>query len=239
MRLVTDQKRVKRNITVGKYAFTAGMALLVGALVINFLALNRPDDPQMVIYAFAAFLIGFTLTNVGTYFNNRWGRRPDKGLAEALRGLDDRYTLYNYRFGASHVLAGPNGLHVLIPKYQFGLIQYANGKWTHPGRPRGLFFGMASRDPLGNPGAEAAAELNQLTTFLQKRVPELKVAPQALIVFLNPRAEVSAKESPIPALHVKQLKDYLRRLPKGAALPAQTQAEMEAKLGLAATKVTG
>jgi len=106
MRLITDQKLVNRNLWIGKYSFYAGMALLVVALIVNFMAL-RPENQQWVVYAFAAFLIGFTLTNVGTFFNNRWGRRPDKGLADALRGLDDRYTLYNYRLGAAHVLVGP------------------------------------------------------------------------------------------------------------------------------------
>ena len=104
MRLITHQSLVKRNIWIGKYAFIAGMVLLVGAFAINLYALGQPQNPQLIVYAFAAFLTGFTLTNLGTFFNNRWGRRPDKGLADALRGLDDRYTLYNYRLGAAHVL---------------------------------------------------------------------------------------------------------------------------------------
>jgi hypothetical protein len=232
MRLITHQKLVNRNLWIGKYAFIAGMVLLVGALIVNFMAL-QPENQNMVVYAFAAFIVGFTLTNIGTYFNNRWGRRPDKGLADGLRGLDDRYTLYNYRLGASHVLVGPSGVHVLIPKYQPGPIAYEKGKWLNPGQPRGFLMGMFARDPLGNPSAEAAAEAESLTAFLKKRAPELGVAPQALIVFMNPRAEVSAKESPVPALHVKQLKEHLRRHPKGATISQTVQAELEAKLGLA------
>jgi hypothetical protein len=50
---------------------------------------------------------------------------------------------------------------------------------------------------------------------------------------MHPRAEVSAKESPVPALHVKQLKEHLRRHPKGATIPATALAELEQKLGLA------
>jgi hypothetical protein len=38
-----------------------------------------------------------------------------------------------------------------------------------------------------------------------------------LIVFYNPNAKVEANDPPIPALHVKQLKDHLRSLGKGAA----------------------
>ena len=233
MRLITNQNLVKRNLWIGKYAFIAGMALLVGAFAINLYALSQPQNPQLVLYAFAAFLTGFTLTNLGTFFNNRWGRRPDKGLADALRGLDDRYTLYNYRLGASHVLVGPSGVHVLLPKYQSGPIAFANGKWANPGQSRGLFFGLMARDPLGNPAVEAAAEAEGLSHFLKKRAPELDLAPQPLIVFLHPRAEVDAKDSPVPAVYFKQLKEHLRRHPKGPTLSPLAQTELEQKLGFA------
>jgi len=235
MRLMTHQKLVDRNLTIGRYAFIAGMVLLLAALGVNIYAISRPQDTRLVIYAFATFLVGFTCTNIGTVFNNRWARRPDKGLADALKGLDDRHTLYNYRLGAAHVLVGPGGVFVLAPKYQAGLITYENDRWLNPGAPRG-FFSLFARDPLGNPSAEAAAEVAGLTRFLKKRCPDLNLAPQAFIVFMNPRAEVTAKDSPVPVLHAKQLKDHIRRLPKGPTISAAALAELEAKLGIAEPK---
>src|SRR6476660_4521348 len=109
MRIVSNVKLIRRNTAIGKYSLWVGTALLVGALVINLLAFSRPQDSSLIAYVIAAFFVGFTLTNIGTLFNNRWGRRPDRGLAEALKGLDDKYTLYNYRLGAPHVLVGPSG----------------------------------------------------------------------------------------------------------------------------------
>src|SRR5262249_26239409 len=109
MRTVTNEGLVRRNTAIGKYALWGGTALLVGALIINLLAFRSPNDVNLITYVIAAFFVGFTLTNVGTLFNNRWGRRPDRLLGEALKGLDERYTLYNYRLGAPHVLAGPGG----------------------------------------------------------------------------------------------------------------------------------
>jgi hypothetical protein len=232
MRLVTHQKLVNRNVALGKYTFYLGMALLLGAFAINLYAFTRPDDPQIIMYAFAAFLVGFTLTNISTILNNRWGRRPDRGLAEALKGLDDRYVLYNYRLGAAHVLVGPSGAIVLVPKYQAGAVAYADGKWKHLGARRGLFSGFFARDPLGNPSAEAAGEVEALNAFLKKHLPDQGLAPRALIVFMHPRAEVSAKDAPVPALHVKQLKETVRRLPKGPTLSAQALTGLEEKLGL-------
>ncbi len=217
MRIVSNEKLVQRNVAIGKYAMWGGTALLVGALVINLIAFTRPQDVYLITYVIAAFFVGFTLTNIATLYNNRWGRRPDRGLADALKGLDDRFTLYNYRLGAPHVLAGPSGVIVLHPKYQVGPVLYDGKRWQNPGARR-MFFGLFNPDPLGNPVAEAAGEVDSFNKFIQKRAPDLQVAPQALIIFLNPHAEVNAKDSAVPALHVKQLKDYLRKLPKDAAL---------------------
>ena len=227
MRIVSNDKLIQRNTQIGKYSLWIGTALLVGALVINILAFTRPTDTSLITYVIAAFFIGFTLTNVGTLFNNRWGRRPDRGLSEALKGLDDRYTLYNYRLGASHVLAGPSGLVVLHPKYQVGPVVYDGKRWTNPGARR-MMFGLFNPDPLGNPVAETAGDVDAFNKFLKKRAPDLQLVPQALIVFLNPRAELDAKDSAIPALHVKQLKEYVRRLPKDAALSTTSMTRLDA-----------
>jgi hypothetical protein len=222
MRIVTNERLIKRNSLVGRYSLVAGTVLLIGALVINLLAFTRPNDSSLLLYVIAAFFVGFMLTNVGTLFNNRWGRRPDKGLADSLKGLDDRYTLFNYRLGASHLLAGPSGLHVLIPKYQSGPVMYDGKRWHNPGARRLLPFGLFNPDPLGNPILEAAGEVEAFSRFAKKRGLETPLVPQAMVVFLHPRAEISAKDAPVPVLHFKQLKDTVRKLPKdGAATPAQ------------------
>jgi len=227
MRIVTNEKLIRRNVAIGKYSLWAGTVLLVGALVINLLAFTRPNDTSFITYVIAAFFVGFTLTNIGTLYNNRWGRRPDRGLSEALKGLDDKYTLYNYRLGAPHVLAGPSGVIILHPKFQIGPVIYDGKRWQNPGARR-MMFGLFNPDPLGNPVAETAGELEAFNRFLQKRTPDLKVVPQALIVFLSARAEVEAKESAILALHVKQLKDYIRKLPKDLALTTANLTQLDA-----------
>ncbi len=227
MRIVSNEKLIRRNTAIGKYSLWIGTALLVGALVINLLAFTRPQDVSLITYVIAAFFVGFTLTNIGTLFNNRWGRRPDRGLSDALKGLDDRYTLYNYRLGAPHVLAGPSGVIVLHPKYQIGPVIYDGKRWQNPGARR-MLFGLFNPDPLGNPVAETAGEVDAFNRFIKKHAPDLALAPQALIVFLNPRAELEAKDSAILALHVKQLKDYVRKLPKDQAITSANLTQLEA-----------
>jgi hypothetical protein len=114
------------------------------------------------------------------------------------------------------VLAGPNGAVVLHPKYQAGPIQYDGKRWQNPGARRGLFsFGGGST--LGNPVAEVAGEVQAFHRFLKKNAPDLEVNPEPIVVFMHTRAELSVKESPVPALHFKQLKEYIRKLPKDVA----------------------
>ena len=233
MRLVIDEKLVTRNAQIGKYTLQAGLVLLVGALIVDIYGFTRPQDTSILIYALSAFLFGLILTNVSAYFNNRWGRRPDKGLSDALKGIDNRYTLYHYRLGAAHVLLGPNGSTVLIPKYQPGTITFEKGKWLAPSAKRGP-LGLFTNDPVGNPVAEAAEEVENLNKFLKKHAPDVQLAPQAIVVFMDSKADISAPDAPVTVLHVKQLKDYIRRQPKDSALPALTVARLDESLGLTA-----
>ncbi len=224
MRIVSNPKLIKRNTAIGKYSLIAGTVLLVGALIINLLSFTRPE---LIYYVLVAFFVGFTLTTLGTVFNNRWGRKAEEKIAEALKGLDDRYTLYNYRLGASHVLAGPMGIVVLHVKYQNGPVLYDGKKWHNPGARRAI-FGLFNPDPLGNPIIEAAGEVEALNKHLSKHAAEVKMPPQAAVVFLSSHAEVQAKGAPLPVLHYKQLKDYLRKLPKDPSANTQNLTQLEA-----------
>ncbi|MCC6188315.1 MAG: hypothetical protein IT318_04745 [Anaerolineales bacterium] len=227
MRIVTNEKLIKRNSQIGRYSVLVGTVLLIGALVINLLAFTRPNDSALLFYVIAAFFVGFTLTNIGTLFNNRWGRRPDKGLADSLKGLDDRYALYSYRLGASHLLAGPSGLLVLVPKYQTGPVEYDGKRWRNPGARR-IMLGLFNPDPLGNPILEAASEVEAFSRFANRHDLKTPLVPQAMVVFLHPRAEVSANAAPLPVLHFKQLKDTIRRLPRDAAATPAELSRLEA-----------
>lgn len=231
MRLITNEKLVTRNAKIGHYTSRAGFIALIAALALNIFSLANISNPApgLLTAFFAVLLIAMVLTSIGNVFTARWGQRPDRGLAEALKGLDDRYALYNYRLGASHVLAGPSGVIVLTPNYRPGRIEYRRGKWR--GTKRNALVSFFSADPLGHPSAEAAAEVESLLAFLKRYAPEIEIAPQAAIVFMHNRAELDAAESPIPALHVKQLKDYIRRLPKNSGAAAEALAALAARQG--------
>jgi hypothetical protein len=217
MRIVADEPRIQRNSQIAKYATFGGVGVLVGALVINILALTRQSEMFWLTYVMLGLLfVGLVLSNVGSYFTNHWGRRPDRAIADSLKGLDERFTLYNYRLGAAHVLVGPPGVIVLVPKYQSGPVQFDGKRWLNPGGRRGV-FGLFNPDPLGNPVAEAASEVESFNRFLKKKKRDFGLAPQPVVVFMHARAEVSAKDTAVPVMHAKQLKEYVRRLPRDPA----------------------
>jgi hypothetical protein len=242
MRIFTPLARIQRNVKIGRYALNIGMVILAGALILDVFILFRSlsqkeptlsaEDTQLTGYLFAAFIVGFTLFNIGTIFNNRWGRRPDLRFADALKGLDGRYTLYNSVAGATHVLVGPGGALVLVPRFQPGPIQFNKDKnrWLAPSAPRGM-FGVFNTDPLGNPASEAAVEVDRWNETLKKHLGEISVVPQVVVVFFQ-AAAVATEDAPVKALHAKQLKDYVRRLPKTATLSDSQRQQLEEALGL-------
>jgi len=233
MRLITDEKLIKRNAVIGRVASLLGLAVLFGGLVINF------TRPGLVFLSFGALLFGFLLSNVGIYYANRWVRppRPDQALDAALKGLDDRYTLYHYRLGASHALISPAGVFALVPKFQAGEIGFdgQRGRWSHRGG--NLYLKLFGQDRLGNPSAEAATESAALANKLEKLLPGKEIPPiQAVVVFTNDKAQVDADAAPIPTLHARKLKAYLRSRPKGASLSREAMQDIDEKLGLAGSQ---
>lgn len=211
MRLVTNDPLIQRNASIGKYATIGGLGILVVGLIINFYTQN---NPSLVVIPYISLLLGFILSNAGMYFSNRYGREPrsDVALSNALKGMDDKYQMYNFYLPGSHFLVSPNGLYSLTPKFQSGVVQWDGKRWKHKNANFLLtFFGQ---EGLANPNSEAAADANAIAKYLAKHV-EGNVPPvQPLIVFYNDNVQIEADSPPIPAVHVKQLKDFMRRVPK-------------------------
>ncbi|HAV76071.1 MAG TPA: hypothetical protein DCX53_01820, partial [Anaerolineae bacterium] len=61
---------IKRNGQIGQYTSLAALLVLGGGMYISF------TNTDLFVYSIAALLIGFTLTQIGMYMGNRYGRRP-------------------------------------------------------------------------------------------------------------------------------------------------------------------
>ena len=92
MKSIKNEKLIKRNGQISQW-------ISLGALVVlgvgMYIAFNRTD---LFAYSLAALLLGFTLTQIGIYMGNRYGRspRPDEKLDAGLKGLQNEFVMYHY-----------------------------------------------------------------------------------------------------------------------------------------------
>jgi len=209
MKIIRNEKLIKRNGLIGQVTSFVGLALLVGSLAIVWL------KEEYFAYAWAAMLAGFLLSQVGLFFGSRWGRRPrpDEKLDEAFKGMDDRYTLYHYSSPVSHLLVGPAGIWVLLPRMLTGRITFENGRWKL--HVRGLlrrYLNLFGQEGIGRPDLELKADIGEVNKFLSKTLPEQELPEvQAAFVVLNEDSEIDAEDAPYPTVTPKKLKDVVRR----------------------------
>lgn len=221
MKIVTNEKLIKRNSVIGQVATISSLAILGGGF---FLSLQS-RDPNMIGVMWGALLLGFLLSQVGIYFGSRWGRhpRPDEVLDQALKGLDDRYTIYHYTTPIGHLLVGPVGVWVLGAFTQAGKIIYDAKKkrWQQKGgNIAQKYLRVFAQEGLGRPELEAEIDVDKITKHLKAKLPEGELPSiQAALVFIHPEANLDEiGEPPYPTLPSKELKDYLRKTTKGKAL---------------------
>lgn len=209
MKIVSNEKLIKRNGRLGQIATFAGMAVLIGGLVISF------SNPDYAGISWIGLLVGFALTQIGIYFSNRWGRRPrpDELLDKALKGLTNQYTLYHYQTPAAHLLVGPSGMWVIMPYYQVGNIVYEKGRWKQKGGGfMQRYLRLFAQEGLGRPDIEGPAEVEGVARFLKKRLPQLDFPePRPVLVFLSDKAVLDVEDAPILTIPLKELKETIRK----------------------------
>ena len=213
MRTFRNDKFIQKRANFGRYVSLFGLGVLVLGLLISFTA------PELIGISFLTLIVGFIASQVGIYYGSRYARldRPDEVLSKALKGFDDRYALYQYTTPAGNVLVTPNACYVFAIKMQSGPIAYQDGKWQHRIGWKRLFKAFA-QEGLGNPVNDVELEATALKRYLAKHLPDVEVPLQPVIIFGHANAEIDAGNSPVPAMHVKKLKDWLRGGGKGGAL---------------------
>jgi hypothetical protein len=212
MRIVTNEGLIKRNARIGQITSIVGLVILIAGIIINFRA------PEQVGLSLGALLIGFAMSQIGIYFGNRYARPPraDVVLSQSLKGLDKRYTIYHYTAPVSHLLMGPGGFWVLLPRHQKGAISYTKGKWQQKGNAWLTYMKWFGQENIGRPDLEASSEVETVKRYLKKEFPDMEFPnPHAVLVFLNPDTVLeNLDNAPIPTLTAKKLKDHVKKQAK-------------------------
>jgi hypothetical protein len=217
MQLYLNEGYIKRRASVGKWASLLGLVVLAGGFLISL------RNPALFFVSFATLIVGFLLSNVGIYYANRYVRaeRPDAVLAQALKGLDRRFALYQFLLPVSHLLREPGGLTVFVVKPQEGTILYQEGKWRNK-QGWGRLLRWVGQEGLGRPEQELEQEVQAMEEWLHKQDSELEVPVRGLVVFTHPNVDLQVGNTPIPALLPKQIKGWLRKSDKLSPLPDET-----------------
>jgi hypothetical protein len=218
MKTIKNEQLIKRNSKIGQYTSLGALVVLGIGMYISF------TQPDLFIWALAALLVGFSLTQVGMYFGNRWGRspRPDEKLDAGLKGLPGDFVIYHWTTPVAHLMVGPAGLWVLMPYHQRGQISYRKNRWKLSGG--GFlqnYMRLFGQEGLGRPDLEAEAEINALRKSLsrelaEEEIPEIKAA----LVFTSEETEIDAEGAPLPAIPLKKLKEFMRNKAKEKSISA-------------------
>ncbi|MGH2620239.1 MAG: hypothetical protein ACRDHG_06660 [Anaerolineales bacterium] len=209
-----DARKVRRYATISRVLSFGGMGIMGVGLVVSFRQTTRLDA------VLGLFLAGMIASQLGIPMRNRWDRHPriDELLDQALKGLDGRFAIYHYALGASHAVVCPAGIFALLPRFENGAVEYREGRWLRTTQSRGRLRrgGIRRIDGLDR---QAAAEAERLQRRLMRRLGSTQIQPvDPLVVFLHSEADVRSDGAPTRAVHLKKLKEALRKLPKGQTL---------------------
>lgn len=227
MKIASNTKLITRNSKIGRYTTFASLAVLGIGLYISFTA------PEAFSWSLGALVIGFLLSQVGLTYSSKFGKspRPDESLTQALKGLEDKFTLYHYESPTNHLLVGPAGVWVLLPYFQAGTIRYnaAKNRWTQKG---GNFFLKAfGQENLGRPDTEIQYGINETRKFLEKQLPGTELPEiRAALLFFNEKTELAVEGAPYPAIKADKAKDFFRKRVKDMGIAPDLLAKILAVL---------
>lgn len=228
MRLIANESQIKTRTRIGEIAPLVGVGLSLGGIAIAFL------KPEWIWIGSIIMWVGLVASLIGSYFAGRYlgPLAHHKKVPEALKGLENSFTLLMYKTPAPFVLVDGGGLTVITVRSQGGHITYADGKWRHKEKMGGLKR-FAGQEGVGRPDQIAKVELDDLQRFLSKRLPEgLEVPVRAVVLFVNPDAVLEVEDSPIPVFRTRELKRWLRREGRRSNLPKETLAQLYAALDI-------
>jgi hypothetical protein len=215
MRVVSNETYVRGRAQIGTWSQYISLGLLGVGFFLSFQLENL--GPQAIYGAYAAMIGALLLLNFGRLFTRRFGSRfrQDQWLVPGLRGLDNRHTLFNYASPdlPDHILVGPTGLYVFVPRAQGGTIRFDGQRWSRGSVAGGLLRTFAEGG-IGNPLSDIRRAMPQLATYLQKHGPDELVTgleAKPIVVFTNPGTRLEVRSAPVPVVHVRELRAIFRR----------------------------
>jgi hypothetical protein len=212
MKLVINDKLIKRNKLIGNITSFLGIGILAAGLI-----LNLKPTPTRTIISFVALIVGFIVAQISTYFVGKFGRSPrfDEIMTENLSKLNNTYTFYVYSSPIPMLLVGPSRLWIPIPIAASGEITY-DKKW----RQRGGSFIMKlfGQESIGKPGQDVKSREKQIQALLRDHLEEGEMPPiKSILVTFNPKATIGDVENaPTAIVESAALRRSIRKVDRKA-----------------------
>ena len=215
MRVYTNEPLIKARAKLGKRASLIGLLVLLAGFVISLMS----SIPYSFYISLACLVIGFAVSNIGVYNANQWVKEPraDQVLVQGMKGLSNKFALYNYTWVVPHVLLTPAGIGVFLVKSQEGKISAKGGRWRHAFSARRL-FSFFGAEPLGNPERDLEMYTNAAKKSLAAQLPGVDVPIRSAVLFSSPKVDLSLENPPVTVLTPKQIKGWMRGFPEVEAL---------------------
>jgi hypothetical protein len=223
MQTVTNTQLVESRGKWGKRLPWVGMAFLFGAVFMPF-------REELIPWSWPVMVFGFIVTNIGMFYFNRYVRPPlpPDILDKELKGLDNRYRLFNYLGPTDHVLITPTAILAITIRRMGGDIRCKGEKWS---MTTGLLSKLRffSEDQLGNPSYDLLRDMSKVRKLMEAGLPDVEgekpVPVGGFVFFSNPDAKLTIEDPSVRVLNTKNMKDYLRKLATGERLsPARAEA---------------
>lgn len=221
MRLVRNNGFIRSRKRRARLTALAGFIMLASSVALTFYI------PKLFVPGYGVLILGFITFNMGMQQMTKWSRhpRPDEALVEALRRLNDRFTLISFPAVAKgrpeHVLVYPGGLVVITTREVQGKIVVDGKNWRRAGGNKiWMLIGM-SGPQLGNPALENERDQANLRSILEARALAGGDAIDGLVVFLNPRAELDVESSDLTVVTGENLLRAVRDLGAESVLPTK------------------
>ena len=230
MRVVVNEAQIKRKRQISHILFLISLA----GMGIGFFY-TWTSDPNSGASQISCFILPvlMLLTLTSVRMANNWIRepRPKDVLAESLKGLGKKYTVFHYLLPAPHVLVGPEGVFTLTTVWQDGNFRVTGKKWQGEGGLTKKLLGYLRQDLIGNPFTDAVFHAQQIQRLVDKIEPDSGIEVQPLVVLLSQNVTVETEDPLFPVLFAdsKQrpsLRAYLKEL-SGKPTRTLTDAAMD------------
>ncbi len=229
MRLIANEKYITRREVVGRYAGIGSILIVIVAFVLLYSQIASPLVTPLALVV--ALTVGVLLSFIGGYYGERFGGplAHHLGVRAALKGLGNRFVLFQYVLSVPHVLLGPDGLTVIVVRSQGGEVTYADGRWSH--LQRGKFLrGLAGQEKIGRPELEVEHQVERMMRYLEKHLPGVEVPVRGVVLFTNPDVQLDTQDPPLSVFYGKRIRSWLRGSGMRKALPDELWQQLAEQL---------